>query len=170
MFSEYLEIVQILGYRGPILLFFITILVLQKQALFLYIYLFSFFVNDLLNKVLKIWIQEKRPYGYDHNYNMEKPFIGHDKYGMPSGHSQSVSFSLFFTWIVTGSKTLFLGEFILCLMTLYQRWNQKKHTIQQLIVGFLVGSLFAFSVYYMAEYIQYERTRRDPQWDSLKTL
>mgnify|MGYP001379923605 CR=1 FL=1 len=54
-----------IGYNGPTLLFFINILMLKTQELFLFVYLFFFFINQLINKVLKMIIKQKRPYGND---------------------------------------------------------------------------------------------------------
>lgn len=145
-----MNVVSAVGSKGPIILFCITILSIKNQPFFLYAYLLAFIASEVLNKLLKQFIQQKRPYG--HSMHIETSDMG---YGMPSGHAQSTFFSLVFAWLVTGSNQLFWTEFLVCCMTLYQRYMQKKHTLEQLAVGTLVGIGVAYGVYSITEYIQY---------------
>ena len=62
-----------------------------------------------------------------------------DIYGMPSGHAQSVSYSLMYLYLVQGSGYMALLNIIILGLTLFQRWNYRKHTIIQLLVGTIVG-------------------------------
>lgn len=156
--------VYAIGSKGHILSFCITILSIQNQPFFLYAYLLAFIANEVLNKILKYLIKQKRPYG--HSIHLETSDMGIEQYGMPSGHAQSTFFSLVFAWLVTGSKKLFLTEFLVCCMSIFQRYMQKKHTLEQLAVGTLVGIGGAYGVYSITEYIQYHLATRTSAWKS----
>ena len=153
------DLIDAIGYRGPILLFFMTILSIRKQEFYLYTYIIFYFVNELLKNVLKTIIKQKRPYG--NNIYEETPYGKYDIHGMPSGHAQSSFFSLAFSHCVTGSYYLFIIELFICFTVLYQRWNKKRHSLEQLGIGSLIGSLFAIFVYYSVDYIW--RTMEPPK-------
>ena len=63
---------------------------------------------------------------------------------MPSGHAQSSMFSLTYLYLVKQSPSWLLIELFIAILTLYQRWNYRRHTIQQLFVGSVVGIVFAY--------------------------
>lgn len=138
--------------QGPIILFFINIISLGNQKRYLLYYILFYFVNDILNGILKGIIKQPRPIGYQNYYESGSIYKGvHLNYGMPSGHSQSSLFSLVFLWLVTKSPFLLIIESIICLFTLYQRWKNKKHSIEQLFVGGIIGSLMAYLTYMVCE-------------------
>jgi len=137
-------------FQGPFIIFFINIISLWNEKIFLYFYLIFYTLNILLNEILKIIIKQPRPNGYNNNIEIKNINIYNDeihKYGMPSLHSQSSFFSLIFLWLVTKSPILFLIEFIICILVVFQRWKNKKHTINQLLIGAIIGSLFAYFMY-----------------------
>ena len=69
-------------------------------------------------------------------------------YGMPSAHAQSVFMSLTFLYLVKESPAWLLGELFIAGLTVYQRWKYNRHTLEQLGVGALLGSLVAYVGYY----------------------
>ena len=71
---------------------------------------------------------------------------------MPSGHAQSVSFSLIYLYLVQKSIWLLILNTIILLLTVIQRWNYRKHTIEQLLIGTMVGIICAISSYYIVKY------------------
>jgi membrane-associated phospholipid phosphatase len=83
--------------------------------------------------------------------------IGNNYYGLPSGHAQSVFFSLTFLYQVmkpgSNSDTIFTLYIMSCItvLTLYQRWKYRRHTIKQLIVGAIVGALFAWTLVFITK-------------------
>ena len=145
------NILDKIGFYGIFILFFINIVYLRKQQGYFWFYLIFIFVNEYLNRVLKLIIREDRPQGYDNVLEVNNVYTGAHVYGMPSGHSQSAFFSTAYLWFVTGSVPLLLFELFICALTVYQRWKYKKHTILQLTVGGIVGILFANSVYYLVK-------------------
>ena len=117
------------------------------------IYYFVFlFLNNLLNQTIKVLVKQPRPTGYKELKDMDHAnYTGVQIYGMPSGHSQSVFFSLTFSWCVVRSVPLLILGLFICAVTLYQRWKYKKHSIEQLAVGAFVGSCFGYFVYYFVK-------------------
>jgi len=97
-------------------------------------------MNSGVNKILKGIIKEPRPEDSINITNLEV-HNGADIYGMPSGHSQSVSFSTVFVYLVQKSTWLLLLNTIILMLTILQRWNYRKHTMVQLVAGSIVGVL-----------------------------
>ena len=95
-----------------------------------------------INGLLKEIINQDRPNGSRHVNQLEK-LIDEGTKGMPSGHAQLVGSELFLSLLSNTSfttKTLMIAQTGL---TLYQRWSYKKHTVMQLVIGFLIGSLYS---------------------------
>jgi membrane-associated phospholipid phosphatase len=151
MISQALDYI---GFQGPVITFGITTVALLNQKPYLLSYLVFFAANTYLNKFLKMAIKQPRPEGskmismMDHN-------DGHHKYGMPSGHAQWTSFSLTYLYLVKQNVYLLLLETFILALTLYQRWKYNRHSIEQLVVGTIVGSGFACASYYFTrEYLR----------------
>ena len=165
MFDEF-------AYQGPLILTIVVAIQLASvgQWPFFVTFLAGFWLNNRLNEVLKGVIREPRPREFDLRIAQHRdPLLqawkwwsGTDDlivsrahiWGMPSGHAQMASFSLVFYYLVRkkyirlGSRfdygtLMFGGMCLLFMATLYQRWETKAHTVVQLIVGTIVGGLFA---------------------------
>lgn len=142
-----MNIIDKIGYYGPLITFIYGSTTLLKQPIYLSGYLVFTFINQIINMVIKDTIREPRPIPNDRE--------DYDKYGMPSGHAQHIFFFLTFTYLVNKSVMVLLFELFLSGLTVYQRWKYKKHTIPQLIIGAFVGSIFAyFSVEIIRIYLQ----------------
>jgi membrane-associated phospholipid phosphatase len=126
-----------IGFLGPMILFFITAYLVRDK--YLYLYVFFFIMNSVLNQLLKHIFHQRRP-------SHSKSIINEttDQYGMPSGHAQSVFFSTSFLYFVKGPFPFVLLELCISMLTLYQRWSYRQHTINQLILGSLVGIMFSW--------------------------
>jgi len=72
--------------------------------------------------------------------NGNRPNSVISSYGMPSGHSQAVGFFIA-QQIKTKSKYL-IPSILISLEVMYSRIANGHHTIQQVIIGFLIGLLF----------------------------
>lgn len=149
-------ILDYIGHTGPYITFIITSLYLLfiSNYLFLAIYSVGVLCNLQIIAILKNWIREPRPKNpvpyIDH------AFVGPHVYGMPSGHAEICFFNITFLWL-----TLFYRPKIwwilyisvgITLLTLYQRWKYRRHTIEQLAVGSLVGILFGGLAHQIANY------------------
>jgi hypothetical protein len=140
-----------LGFYGPLLLIGLTLVILQTRQYYYYYYITGFVINMLVNSGLKLIIKEPRPVLDRELFNIMKHSsrgANPDEYGMPSGHAQSVAFSSSFVFfLIQGVPHLswWLVVFsILSLITMAQRVIKKDHSLTQVIVGAIVGSIVGF--------------------------
>ena len=168
------NIVDHIAYKGPLIITIITVLQLMNQLPYLVMFVIFNFINIKLNEFLKICFREPRPEKIDLvNENQKYSIISlfHKKtwnpnvnsahvYGMPSGHAQSGGFALGFLWFVKRMNPVFMMACFLYVMTLFQRWITKRHTIQQLFVGFFVGFGFSGLVYYGTKQFLYSKNHK----------
>jgi membrane-associated phospholipid phosphatase len=140
-----------IGHYGPIIVFIITI----SNIFYMKYYLWSFFlltlINAKLNEIFKLYIREHRP-------NNQISFIDHNSltgahlYGMPSGHAQGISFSIIYLYLVKHSLPLLFLTLFIGGLTLYQRWKFHRHSIEQLSIGFIIGSFLGYFAYQFTNY------------------
>jgi len=141
-----------IGNRNPEILLLLNSFILLDQQKYLGIYLLFWIVDYYIIKFTKSIIKEPRPIGFSYKKNDD----GHDysnSYGMPSGHSGLVFYSTVYLWLVKKSISILILELFMCFITLYQRYSYKKHTIQQLFAGALLGSTIAFFAYHTGKKI-----------------
>ena len=144
----YSNITDVIGYYGPLILIVTNIYFLRNKFFFLIVFLVGWLFNVFLNKILKLIFKEKRP-NINNREVIFEYFKNEESYGMPSGHSQSVFFSLTFLFLVNKSyDILYFSLFIAC-FTIYQRLIANAHTSSQLFVGSILGISFAWFVYYI---------------------
>ena len=105
-------------------------------------------VNYELNNILKNWIKEPRPVN-PLSYIDDHLIKGAQLYGMPSGHAQIISFTIMYLILRKGHPYLLFFCFFVGMLTLIQRWKYRKHTLQQLMGGVFVGSLFACFIFWI---------------------
>ncbi len=151
------NIMDIIGYYGPTILILANLWYLRYRIFHMFLFMLYIALLILTTKQLKLWIKDPRPYGYNHVINDEWMnafhYDGAEMYGMPSGHSTLVFFSLFYLIFetgrnkISGNKLEILLGFFVAALTLYQRYAYKKHTILQLIVGAILGVVFAYIAY-----------------------
>lgn len=148
-----MSIMNNIGFFGPIVLLGISIIKLRTQQPYLVSYLLFFIVNTVVNKILKFIIKQPRPTNGVSIIN--ESYEGADKYGMPSAHAQSVFYSMSFLYLVKEDYLVLLIESLVSFLTLYQRWSYKRHTIEQLGVGSMIGMLVAYiGIYVTKQYLQ----------------
>ena len=145
-------ITDLIGFYGPFILFGISIYYLIPYKQYIFYYVIFFFVNGVVNVVLKNIIRDPRPDGFNkrHAYDMIE-YKGIEYYGMPSGHSQSVFYTISYTWFVVQNVYLLIGGLLVGLITLNQRFKTKKHTAEQLAVGAFTGTLVGYASYYISK-------------------
>lgn len=136
-----------IGHNGPIITFLITsfYLLFISKYIDLSFFLGGFLLNLLINNELKKWIREPRP-------NKPIPYIdnkfkGAQIYGMPSGHAQMCFYNIGFLYWISSNIWLFAVSLLISVLTLFQRWKFRRHTIEQLFAGSLVGLSFSYIVY-----------------------
>lgn len=142
-----LILLDYIGFFGPLLLFCISVWKLSIHVSYLYGYLGLFLASTIINKVLKVLFKEPRPEGS--MTIVGEPYHGADEYGMPSGHAQSVSFSMTYLYLVTKNALWLAVELCVVCLTLIQRWKYKNHSVSQLMVGTIVGTFWGYYGYQM---------------------
>ena len=141
------------GYFAPIILFVSSCFLLYKKNMLLSLYIIGSILNTALNGILKDIIKQPRPTEDIRIFNASKMLdkrFGYDRYGMPSGHAQSVFFSTVYIYFALDNKYISLIYLAISLITMYQRVKYKNHTIFQVIVGAIVGSFVGYLFYLFA--------------------
>lgn len=136
-----------IGYYGPLNLLVIIFFMYYKTSKPIILYILTIvwqLFSLLLNIILKITFKQKRPTQltnskYNNIYHTIPNTIYNDKYGMPSGHAQSVMSQLTFIIFYFKNKYITALALIQTFITLWQRYYTNQHTINQLLIGSLIG-------------------------------
>jgi hypothetical protein len=150
-----------LGYFSEIIMAIITIYVLKGDIVNVLVYIFFFLFSGFINTIFKSVLREPRPnnavkYLYSEHLSHTKTI-----YGMPSGHSQNVFFSIMYLWLTTNESVYWLqiGLGMAALMV-YERYTFHNHTLLQLFIGAIIGSVLGYIVVKIRDWIraQYDKT------------
>lgn len=159
------------GEYGPIILIIFSWYFLWNNKKLFFYYTIGIFLNAILNIILKGIIQEPRPifdkkkinlltiHSKNYFYQNGIPF---NIFGMPSGHIQSAAFSSFFIYKALKKINILWIFLFFTLLISYQRVKYNYHTISQVIVGFIVGSMFAILIYWFSQEIITGKIREKP--------
>lgn len=148
-----------IGDLGPTTLIGVSVYLLWDKSNLLFYYTFGIFLNTIINIILKCIIQQPRPNIDSNKFNLllinfkQSIFKNGipDIFGMPSGHTQSVIFSTIFIFLSLKKTNILFFYLIISLITMWQRVNYNFHTINQVIVGFVIGTVFAYFMFYMGK-------------------
>ena len=155
-----MNILYELGAYGPLLLMFLSWYLLWNNKHLFFYYTIGIFISSVINIILKGIIQQPRPmfdekkikllktHGKQYFYQSGIPF---DIFGMPSGHAQAAFFSTAYIYLGLKQFNWLFFYFILSLLTCYQRVKFYFHSVSQVLVGAIVGSLFAYFVFHFAK-------------------
>jgi membrane-associated phospholipid phosphatase len=148
------KILAYVGVYGPLLNLIIYILVevfnILNDEISLIYFIMSLLlqiISPIMNHVLKVLIKQPRPKGAKDIDKYEKR-LDKGSLGMPSGHAQMHSS------IITLAYYSNFPFYIICIMvlfliiSLFQRFTFKKHTISQLLVGVIVGFILTHGYWY----------------------
>jgi membrane-associated phospholipid phosphatase len=143
--------IDYIGFYAPVILFFISIFVLQNKPKYLHVYIIGLILNSILNAILKYAIKEPRPSKDSRILEIAisngKRF-GINAYGMPSGHAQNCAYNLAFVTLVLNNSFITGLYLVITCISMYQRHKYFNHTILQLIIGFCIGLIFGYLSYY----------------------
>jgi len=108
----------------------------------------GYLLNILIIIILKLLFQQPRPKERLDQFYAKRANgrLYYYDYGMPSGHAESTFFSTVYIWLATQNVWITAVYFIICWATIYQRLISNSHDIWQIIVGAILGSLFAYVV------------------------
>jgi len=140
-------IIDGIGFFGPELVFIISFIKLLPQLKYLIGYLVFLVLNTGLNAFVKDIIKQPRP--TNGRKFLDEVLSGSHIYGMPSGHAQSVFFSMTYLYLTKRSTYILILEGFIVALTLYQRWKYRRHTIEQLSAGAFLGGLIAYFSYHI---------------------
>ena len=147
--KEIIYIIDFIGLNGPIIMFLVTIYYIQEQSTYLWVFIIASFCNKYINDILKEIIKQPRPVNQiDFMGETEALIKGAQSYGMPSGHMQILCFSIAYLWCLYPLYSIYLVSFIISIITFYQRWKYRRHTIEQLTWGAITGSILGYYTYY----------------------
>ena len=174
-----------IGYQGTLILNIIVAIQLWGQWVFFVAFIVGFWLNKWLNECLKSVFREPRPIPVDlqtakyrdplwwiwDNGDSRNHISPVHRWGMPSGHAQSASFAIAFFYFLKEKKirlfetfdllTLgFSGMLALFFITLCQRWITQSHSLSQLVMGSIIGALFAGVIVFGAKWIIVENTKK----------
>lgn len=154
--NNIIKIFDTMGFMGPFILLGIGIWQLWGNHGFWGAYLVVFMMNSFINKIAKVIVKQPRP--LDGESIMDENYVGAEMYGMPSAHAQSVFSSVTFLYLVKESPAWLLGGLFIAGLTVYQRWKYRRHTMEQLGVGAILGMGVAYGGYYMTKQYLQENT------------
>jgi membrane-associated phospholipid phosphatase len=152
-----LKMIDYIGFLGPYILLIISLFLLYKKKTLLVYYVFGYLIDILINAILKITLKQPRPKEHIPLFNATKAhqpkLLSFQQYGMPSGHAQDSLYSTFFIFFALHGKQynyIKLLYFILTINTCCQRVRYKNHTILQVLVGAIIGSVVGVITFYLA--------------------
>ena len=156
-----LSVIYNIGEYGPIILFVISLYLLSNKKNLFFYYTFGFFMNSILNLILKGIIQEPRPFEDIDKFNIAiknaKIFIFKDDgipfniFGMPSGHTQSCLFSTIFIFFSLKRIDIFILYLFISLISFYQRLYFNYHTFTQSFFGCVIGGFIGYYFFYLSQ-------------------
>ena len=135
-----------IGFYGPYILGFSSLLILRNRPTWLFAYILGYGTNIIIILTLKLLIRQPRP-NQDLNkfYALEnKGITQFNAYGMPSGHAQSTVFSTFYIWLATKNFFITFLYAVVSLLSIHQRIKYKFHCLLQIIVGGILGLVVAY--------------------------
>jgi membrane-associated phospholipid phosphatase len=146
-----------LGYQGPnILLVLILLSLASPHRTSPYPYLIVIvwqMLSHLINVILKNTIKAPRPDSdKDAQFANLKPTLKnyltiHRHYGMPSGHAQATLSQLVFIILFFKKPWLTLVASTQTCLTLWQRYTTRRHSLEQLAVGSILGIVIGVIFY-----------------------
>ena len=129
------------GNRFYICLFLVFPLFFFYQYPSIYIYYYcGVLVNITTNVLLKGILRQARP----RKIVSSLPF---DEYGMPSGHSQLISFLTVFTSLYYQNQYVTVVLLLLSIYTISERIVNQYHTVLQTIIGSGIGGFIGYFFY-----------------------
>lgn len=151
------------GYYGPFILLIVSytmafcafdsIYTSCIVSFFIFIFtIISIFVNIFLKNIIKQPRPNKKTYLNNQDKNDGK------QYGMPSGHAQLVTQMFVFLILQFNNHVVSIYAFFQVLLTCWQRWEYRMHSVQQLIVGCLVGGIMGTLLHYFVQ--KYGRSKK----------
>lgn len=142
-----------IGALAPLILLLLSLFLLRNKTTYLQFFVGGFILNNILNILLKLFIKEPRP---DKDQKIIEIAVANgnrisfDKFGMPSGHAQNNAYCLMFLTLALNDPFITGLYLIFTIISLFQRYLYNNHTILQLIVGFIIGTIIGYIFYWIS--------------------
>ena len=156
-----IDLIHEIGKYGPIILIITSFYLLWNKPNLYFYYVVGVFINSILNIILKGIFLQPRPNEDIKDFNLalkngrlfifKNGIIPLDIFGMPSGHSQSAFFSCAFIYLALRQLNILWFYLSISFITIYQRVSYKYHSVLQVLVGGVIGVIFAYLVYYLSQ-------------------
>lgn len=148
-----------IGFFSETILIVLSIFLLYTNTYSMVFYLIGVVGSFLTNQVLKQFIREKRPSSPIKFLNSERFDNKTMVYGMPSGHSQNLFYSIFYLYLSIKDfyPWIFMISSLIGILTIAERWYFRNHTFKQLIVGAIIGSMFAVVTVYIRDKLSHKK-------------
>jgi membrane-associated phospholipid phosphatase len=133
---------------------------LRNKETLLYYYNIGFFIDNILNIIIKGIFQQPRPSEDIQQFNLAlnsgkrfifKDGVPFDIFGMPSGHAQSSLFSTSYVYFALKKINVLYLYLLLSLITVSQRVVYKFHSVLQVLIGSIIGALLGYCIYYLSQ-------------------
>lgn len=169
-----MDILYEFGGYGPIILILLSWYILWDYKNIFFYYNVGIIANAILNIILKGIIQQPRPMFDSKKVSLAKTHakqyffqngIPFDIFGMPSGHAQMSFYTTVFIYLSLKHTNLLYLYLFISLIICYQRVKFDFHSIEQVVVGAIVGSAFGYLVYQLAREKIKGRIRERPDDD-----
>jgi membrane-associated phospholipid phosphatase len=150
LLEHYTDLFWGVGYFGWHISSLYALYVTYKYSFLSFIiYIVVFILSGLSNHSLKNYIDEPRP--SDSTLFLSSEHFRKKTNGMPSGHAQQTAFTLTLAYLL--SNQYLYQSIALFLITVYQRYVFKNHTIQQLFVGSIIGFIIGYLTFLLISFI-----------------
>jgi membrane-associated phospholipid phosphatase len=159
------------GMYGPIIQIILSIYLLWDNHNHFFYYIIGIFTNSILNLILKGLLQQPRPSEDLKTFNLAlthgkiflfKNGIPYDIFGMPSGHAQAAIFSTVFVYLCLRKTNILYIYLFLSFIIMAQRVAYNHHTVLQVSVGGIIGGIFGYYIYYLAQQMVKGKIREKP--------
>lgn len=146
----------IIGKYSPLFLLLITILIYnqsRQQKQLLYIYLFCFFINYILNIICKIILKQPRPKEDLELFHITKTRAPWYQFGTPSTNAQSIWFTTTFITLTMKNIWITIPFLILSINTMIQQiFLSHTYYSYQVFLGSIIGILIGIASYLFSCY------------------
>jgi membrane-associated phospholipid phosphatase len=152
-----------IGYQGYNILLILILLALAYNHVtnpFIYAAVIAWqILNHLLNVTIKNILRAPRPDSNPEEFAKIKNSVSlnnyltiHKHFGMPSGHAQAVVSELVFIMLYFNKPILTAVAALQAGLTIWQRYETRRHSIPQLIAGSALGIIVGLAFYTVIKY------------------
>lgn len=155
---------DLLGFYGFFVIMAVVFAHIHSRVWELTCFVAGIALSVALNKGLKYMIRDPRP---THPIPLRLPswssgshsdanlYQGSETFGYPSGHAQLAFYALTFFGLVVLHRPsvwswwwyMFVLCFFVACITLFQRWKYRRHTVEQLFAGTVLGVLLGWGAF-----------------------